>query len=263
MSDPEPLEMAPVPVVAPAKPPLPAAALTSDLPMPPDEIRYRVVSRPLPVDEFLRIGWFCQQAIVQRLAEVGRAIDSFGDVLDWGVGCCRVLRHFHPHFSRVRFSGTDIDEGMIAWDRANVPGIPFQVNGAEPPLPWPDNSFDFVYGISVFTHLDEPLQAKWLAELRRVARPGGLVLLTTHGRHVLDLCKEGLRKEEVWAYKAKGFVYVRNIADGVLPDWYQTTFQTEAHIRRTFGEHLTVLTHVPRGMSNYQDATLLRNDKPE
>jgi SAM-dependent methyltransferase len=38
-----------------------------------------------------------------------------------------------------------------------------------------------VYALSVFTHLDESQQLSWIAELRRVTKPGGLVLFTTHG----------------------------------------------------------------------------------
>jgi hypothetical protein len=33
----------------------------------------------------------------------------------------------------------------------------------------------------VFTHLTEPLQRQWMSELRRVIKPGGLVLFTTRG----------------------------------------------------------------------------------
>jgi hypothetical protein len=41
-----------------------------------------------------------------------------------------------------------------------------------------------IYGISVFTHLDEPLQTPWIEELERVAKPGGQILITVKGNAV-------------------------------------------------------------------------------
>jgi SAM-dependent methyltransferase len=41
--------------------------------------------------------------------------------------------------------------------------------------------FDFIYSISVFTHLTEYNQWFWMNELFRVLRPGGHLLFTVHG----------------------------------------------------------------------------------
>jgi SAM-dependent methyltransferase len=42
-----------------------------------------------------------------------------------------------------------------------------------------DRFFDLVYAFSVFTHIDE-WETAWLAELRRVLKPGGVAYLTIH-----------------------------------------------------------------------------------
>src|SRR5438445_365600 len=49
-----------------------------------------------------------------------------------------------------------------------------------------DRQFAVVYALSVFTHLPEPLQNAWMQEIRRVVRPGGHVIFTTHGAHYLN-----------------------------------------------------------------------------
>jgi hypothetical protein len=51
----------------------------------------------------------------------------------------------------------------------------------EPPLPYADSSFDFVYAFSVFTHLSTEVARLWLAELERTIRRGGFLWFSVHG----------------------------------------------------------------------------------
>jgi SAM-dependent methyltransferase len=68
---------------------------------------------------------------------------------------------------------------------AHLPFARAQVNGLEPPLDHADETFDLLYAISVFTHLPGVIGVEWLAELRRVLRPGGLALITVNGASCL------------------------------------------------------------------------------
>ena len=228
------------------------------LPIPPADIRYRIVSDALGEYDYLRVGVEARRSIEEALAATGTRIEDLGSVLDWGVGCSRVMRQWAPLFGQVSFTGTDIDQLMIDWDVANVPGPRFAVNGAEPPLPCDDGEFDLVYGASVFTHLDEAMQQRWLAELVRVLKPGGILLVSTHGPHVFDLSRHTFSDDDVAAFRDRGFVFIRNIVDGVLPDWYQSSFQTSEHVRGTFAHHVEVIDHVARGMTGYQDLAICR-----
>src|SRR5207244_7454476 len=56
----------------------------------------------------------------------------------------------------------------------------------EPPLPYPDEHFDFLYAFSVFTHLSVELARRWIIELRRVVKPDGLLWFTIHGESYCD-----------------------------------------------------------------------------
>lgn len=126
-------------------------------------------------DWFLRSGRAAYDAIAAHVP-----LDGARDVLDFGCGCGRVLRYWEGHAGTV--SGSDRDGGAVEWCSANLQFARIVRNDLAPPLPHADASLDLVYALSVFTHLTEELQTAWRDELRRVLRPGGRLLLTTHGR---------------------------------------------------------------------------------
>ena len=102
-------------------------------------------------------------------------------VLDFGCGAGRTLRHFIPEARTADFHGCDIDEPSIEWMDAHLsPPLHVFVNRESPPLERPDESFDLIYCLSVFTHLTESWSA-WLLELRRLLRPDGFLIATFLG----------------------------------------------------------------------------------
>jgi SAM-dependent methyltransferase len=99
-------------------------------------------------------------------------------VLDFGCGAGRAVRHLTEAARTGEVWGCDIDPACIAWDREHLdPAMSFVVNGEEPPLPFDGETFDLVYALSVFTHIDRHW-AGWLIELHRVLKPGGLLVAT-------------------------------------------------------------------------------------
>jgi SAM-dependent methyltransferase len=98
-------------------------------------------------------------------------------IVDWGCGCARISRHLPPEL-RPRAIGFDIDRMNVEWCRTNVHGMRFETCAVEPPLDLEDDSVDVLFAHSVLTHLGEEHQHRWLAEIRRVLRPGGLAFLT-------------------------------------------------------------------------------------
>jgi SAM-dependent methyltransferase len=72
--------------------------------------------------------------------------------------------------------GIDLQPEAIARGRALLPGATLSVGSAES-LPYPDGFFDLVAQSTVFSSiLDDIMRRRVAAEMRRVVRPGGLIL---------------------------------------------------------------------------------------
>ena len=151
----------------------------SGVPIPPARLRYlATTTREIPA--FLEGGRASAESLRNALERVGSPFESMRDVLDFGCGCGRVLRHWDSSAS-VKIHGCDYNPLCVDWITTHFPWVSAQVNQLEPPLPYADGSFDFVYAMSVFTHLPLHLQDGWMAELHRVLRPGGILAITTMG----------------------------------------------------------------------------------
>lgn len=156
-----------------------AKARSSGIPVPPGRLLYSVTTTH-NVSHFIESGQAWASALRSALARVGRSLESMEDVLDFGCGCGRVLRQWGK-VDGVRLHGCDYNAAGPVWVSNNLPWVSTSVNRLAPPLPYADGSFDFVYALSVFTHLPVQLQTAWMSELHRVIRPGGLLAITTMG----------------------------------------------------------------------------------
>lgn len=101
-----------------------------------------------------------------------------GEVLEVGVGSGASLPHYP---ASCTLTGVDLSEGMlsIARQRAHRVGIQAAFTQADAQsLPFDDSSFDTCVSQLSMCTVPDPVLA--LRELRRVCRPGGLVLLMEH-----------------------------------------------------------------------------------
>lgn len=231
---------------------------TGDRHLAPPHLRFRVAGG-YEIDHFLTNGKLCADDLDAALKPLGRAVYSFEHVLDFGCGCGRMLRWFRDAPSSCHLYGTDIDADAIEWDRKALRFARFSQNTPLPPLPYEDGTFDLIYSHSVFTHIDEEYQFKWLDELRRVAKPGGILLLSVHGCFVRE--QKGFNPEMTAVLKEKGILFLQ-IADprwkAVFPDFYQKTFHTKEYVLATWSKYFEVLDCIEQGIGNYQDLIVLR-----
>src|SRR5262245_6178147 len=109
--------------------------------IPPPPIHSRVTGKYMSDEEYTRLSERLVDGLDKLMASQGLEVSQFKSVLDFGCGCGRILAHYVPLAGSIAFCGTDIDEAMIDWCREHIPGMDFSVNGALPPLRWPDGQF--------------------------------------------------------------------------------------------------------------------------
>jgi ubiquinone/menaquinone biosynthesis C-methylase UbiE len=178
-------------------------------------------------------------------------------VLDWGCGHGRVIRHLRRQ-RNVMCYGADIDADNIGWAQRHIPAIGFAVSSLMPPLPWDDESFDLVYGISVMTHLMPEVQLAWLAELRRVTRKGGHCILTYAGDASVAYSSRFLPPAWIEAYRSNGWNWSSydNFTGSAEPEYYRNVHQTTAAVRDLLTAHFDIVAMHDR-MFGYQDVAVL------
>jgi len=132
-------------------------------------------------------------------------------ILDWGCGPGRVIRHLPAVIGNgCEYFGTDYNAKSIDWCSTNLSGINFNKNSLNASLPYPNDFFDMVYGISIFTHLSEQLHHDWYRELCRILKPEGIMFLTTQG----DNFKAKLTDSELIKYKTGELIIRGKVKEG-------------------------------------------------
>ncbi|MGE5426907.1 MAG: class I SAM-dependent methyltransferase [Methylococcaceae bacterium] len=165
------------------------------------------------------------------------------NILDWGCGPARIVRHLPELLDgSCSIYATDYNPKTIAWNRKALTGINFNLNDAHPPLPYVDNSFDIVYGLSIFTHLSEDLHYEWFNELSRITKKGGIIFLTLQG----DIYKAKLTSSEQELFDAGNLIIKGNTKIG-----HRTfsAFHPMPFVKRLIGDH-QVLEHVKGEIKN-------------
>lgn len=226
----------------------------------PDQVRRDRVIGAGPEFNF-RVGGYTTYRRLQDalISNTGNGFESFPRVLDWGCGCGRVTRYL-TQLDGTRVTGVDVDADNIDWCRSHLPTGTFEPIPLRPPTAFPDESFDSVIGVSVFTHLIESDQFLWLEELRRITRPGAVLMLSFHGEGSLLWAR--IPESAYAQLRRHGITDVPNhLYDADLPqeDYYRDTFHTERYVRENWGRYFRVL-EIRHHYLSHQDLVILRRE---
>jgi 2-polyprenyl-3-methyl-5-hydroxy-6-metoxy-1,4-benzoquinol methylase len=188
----------------------------------------------------------------------GKTFDEVDEWLDFGCGYGRVIRFLVEKVPPARISASDVvKEGVdFCQSEFGVNPIYSQRELARTRL----GSFDFIYAISVLTHLNEPNSVAFLRLLGESLNPGGIALFTTHGHWSIE--HAGLygaeyqaRKNEIAAtVQERGHAYLRYLYEA---DDYGIAWHSREYVERTMIElhrgRIAPLMFKPRGLDGHQD----------
>ena len=204
------------------------------------------------------------------------------DVLDFGCGVGRQLLPLTSSYPDNRYFACDLDRYSVDYVRKTYSCVDAIVNKFSPPLPFEGESFDVVYSVSIFSHLNPQDQSVWLQELARVLRPGGLALLTVEGAVALagdlsesfglDMSKlqkklneDGiLYKEYEQSVYSKAPGVFEKVALGIgVQGSYGNTVVSRQFVKDNWQEFgLSIIDHVPGIIDGRQDLIVMKRLLP-
>lgn len=126
--------------------------------------------------------------LLDRFAE---AVRDLGTACDMGCGPGQIARYLHER--SVSMCGVDLSPVMIERARQLIPGVDFQT-GDMRALNVPDNTWAGIAAFYSLIHIAPSELPRTLTELRRVLKPGGLLLIAFH------IGDETLHLDEWWGH---------------------------------------------------------------
>jgi SAM-dependent methyltransferase len=200
-----------------------------------------------------------------------RHVGHIGDaraVLDFGCGYGRVIRFFLRDIDHHRLTGADNNGSLIAFCRESNRWCNFVQNDTEPPLPFQDDEFEYVFVYSVFSHFSEAMHLRWLEELKRIVRPRGALAISVRRRNFIRALQEmresGTEDDsriilkmfldtdrELGRYDAGEFCF--SPYSGRVEPWWGEAVIPRAYIEREWGRLFDVVEFVEGSPVNLEE----------
>jgi len=130
-------------------------------------------------------------------------------------------------------------------------------------MPFLDNEFDLIIGVSVFTHLGEEDQFRWLAELARVIKPGGIALMSIQGLIVCAINRVDLAIVEKLYCDHFLVTGLNHDLRGHVEDesYYKNVLHTPDYIFSFWSQYFEIVDIIP-GLALPQDLVVMRKPYP-
>jgi SAM-dependent methyltransferase len=196
--------------------------------------------------DFLKIGKVFLNTFIEKAH-----LQKTDDVLDVGCGIGRMAIPLVNYLNNdASYEGFDIVEKGIKWCEKNItpkhPNFHFQIadlynkryypkgkyKASEYKFPFADNSFDFIFLTSVFTHMLPDEIENYTSEISRVLRKNGRCLITFF---ILNETSETLLAKGGCAFDFKNNYGIYRVQNEQLPE--DAVAYQETHIKELFDKY--------------------------
>lgn len=213
-------------------------------------------------------SFYYADLVMEGMQRIGATLESGSKVLDFGCSSGRIIRVLTAAYPQIKCYGCDPNDMAIKWINENLEDISSLVSPEEPPLPYSSGTFDLVYAISIWSHFNKAAALRWFEEMKRIIRPGGYLLFTTHGyQSVAHYANKGLRSTETLNeimrnLYSEGFYFINSFGEAgdwgiVNPDWGDAFVSPEWWLENLCPSWRVSL-FIPGGVEGNQDLILLQ-----
>lgn len=164
-------------------------------------------------EQYFGVGRAILETVFLSLRAAGKVQGDVKRILDLPCGHGRILRYLKAAFPQAEITACDLNRDGVDFCASTLGALPVYSVDDPAQIQLPNDAFDLIVVVSLFTHFDADLWTGFLERFRSLLCPGGVLVFTAHGRYMYDHAVEDLEREwrEVLrpAYDRSGFGYSR------------------------------------------------------
>ena len=204
-----------------------------------------------PIREYLSDGWRTLSELMLLLEAVDKPLSKTESMLEFAAGFGRFTRHLVKVLPG-RVTCADVMPGSVDFLREQF-GVAVFESSHDPEKIIQSTQYELVFVLSMFTHLPIHMWAPWLRALKRLVKPGGMLVFSVHN--------EDVGREIGVVFDAQGTHFIASSeSPSIDAQTYGTTFTTKKFVEDTissvFGSK--PLHYKPQGFWNGQDGVVVQ-----
>jgi SAM-dependent methyltransferase len=149
--------------------------------------------------------YFAEYKIKKLKQIVDRGNIAVSRICDFGSGIGNSIPFFRAHFPDASLTSADVSERSLALSKERYPDSRNYLLIKDDHIPSEPNAFDVVFSACVFHHIAQEEHAKWLRELHRITKQGGLIAIFEHNPlnpltvHAVNTCPFDVNAKLIFA----------------------------------------------------------------
>jgi SAM-dependent methyltransferase len=124
--------------------------------------------------------YFAEYKIRQLRQIVEREQVGVSRICDFGSGIGNSIPYFRKYFPDAALTSSDVSERSLTLGKQRYPGDGNTILIEDSRIPCEAGAFDVAFSACVFHHIPHEEHVKWLKELHRITRAGGLIAIFEH-----------------------------------------------------------------------------------